>query len=71
MRAFHFDAHALPLPAGHRFPAGKYGLLRERVQADPQGIELVTAPAASAGELALAHDPGYIEAVLEGTLSAA
>jgi len=71
MRAFHFDAHALPLPAGHRFPAGKYGLLRQRVEAEPRGIELCTAPAATAGELALAHDPEYIESVLDGTLSAA
>jgi acetoin utilization deacetylase AcuC-like enzyme len=71
MRAFHFDAHSLPLPPGHRFPAGKYGLLRERVLADPGGIELRTAPAASAGELALAHAPDYIEAVLQGTLDPA
>jgi len=71
MHAFHFDAHALPLPPGHRFPASKYGLLRQGVQADPRGIELHTAPAATAGELALAHDPDYIEAVFEGTLGAA
>jgi acetoin utilization deacetylase AcuC-like enzyme len=68
MRAYHFDAHALPLPPGHRFPAGKYGLLRERVLADPRGIELRTAPGASPGELALAHAPDYVEAVLQGTL---
>jgi acetoin utilization deacetylase AcuC-like enzyme len=71
MHAFHFDAHALPLPPGHRFPASKYGLLRQRVQGDPQGIELRTAPAATAGELALAHEPTYIDAVLEGTLGLA
>src|SRR4051794_31802114 len=71
MRAFHFDAHALQLPAGHRFPASKYGLLRQRVEADPRGIELCTAPAASAGELALAHEPAYIASVLDGTLGAA
>jgi acetoin utilization deacetylase AcuC-like enzyme len=71
MRAYHFDAHALPLPAGHPFPASKYGLLRERVLAEPGGIELHTAPAASAGELALAHAPDYIEAVLQGTLGTA
>jgi acetoin utilization deacetylase AcuC-like enzyme len=68
--AFHFDPHILPLPPGHRFPIGKYGLLRQRVEADPRGIELRIAGPASDGELALAHDPGYIADVLDGTLSA-
>jgi len=69
--AFHFDSHILPLPPGHRFPIGKYGLLRQRVAADPRGIELRVAGPASEGELALAHEPGYIADVLSGTLSAA
>ena len=71
MIAFHFDSHNLPLPPGHRFPIGKYGLLRQRVAADPRGIELRVGGPASAGELALAHDPGYIAAVLDGTLAPA
>jgi acetoin utilization deacetylase AcuC-like enzyme len=69
--AFHFDPHILPLPPGHRFPIGKYGLLRRRVEADPRGIELRIADPASDGELALAHDPTYISDVLDGTLSPA
>ena len=71
MIAFHFDPHILPLPPGHRFPIGKYGLLRRRVEADPQGIALRLSGPASDGELALAHDPDYIADVLAGTLSAA
>ena len=71
MIAFHFDPHILPLPPGHRFPIGKYGLLRRRVEADPRGIELRIGGPASEGELALAHDPGYIADVLGGTLSPA
>ena len=71
MIAYHFDPHILPLPPGHRFPIGKYGLLRRRVEADPRGIELRTAGPASEGELALAHEPGYIADVLAGTLPAA
>src|SRR5262249_23034725 len=35
------------------------------------GLELHDAPAASDGELALAHDPGYVSAVVEGTLGPA
>lgn len=70
MRAFHSDRYVLPLPEGHRFPMPKYRLLRERVEG-LAGIELVEAPVASDGELALAHDPGYVGAVFEGTLSQA
>ncbi len=70
MRAFHSDRFVLPLPEGHRFPMPKYHLLRERVQAMP-GLELHEAPVASDGELALAHDPAYVSAVTEGTLSTA
>ena len=61
----------LPLPPGHKFPIGKYGLLRRRIEADPRGIELRVGGPATEGELALAHDPGYIADVLGGTLSAA
>ncbi|MGN6528964.1 MAG: histone deacetylase family protein [Burkholderiaceae bacterium] len=71
MIVFHFDAHMLPLPEGHPFPVGKYGALRRRLQAEPGGIVLRPAPAASEGELALAHDPAYIADVQGGTLDAA
>jgi acetoin utilization deacetylase AcuC-like enzyme len=71
MIAYHFDAHILPLPSGHPFPVGKYASLRRRLEADPGGITLRAAGAASEGELALAHAPGYIADVLDGTLDAA
>jgi acetoin utilization deacetylase AcuC-like enzyme len=71
MLAFHSDAHSLALPPGHRFPQSKYRLLRERIQAQPGPIRLLPAEAASEGELALVHTPAYVEAVLEGHLSAA
>jgi acetoin utilization deacetylase AcuC-like enzyme len=71
MRAFHADEFVLPLPAGHSFPMPKYRLLREAVQASLPGVRLHEASPASDGELALAHDPGWITAVAEGTLSAA
>ncbi|HEY4067296.1 MAG TPA: histone deacetylase [Burkholderiaceae bacterium] len=70
MHAYYADQFVLPLPPGHRFPMSKYRLLRERVEGEP-GLELSAAAPASDAELALAHEPGYIEAVTEGTLPAA
>ncbi len=69
MRAFHSDTFVLPLPPGHTFPMGKYRLLRESVAADPGGIRVLEAPPATDGELALAHDPAWIDAVTGGTTS--
>lgn len=71
MLAFHSDHFVLPLPPGHRFPMSKYSLLREAVEAEPDGLRLSPAPAASDGELALAHDPAWIEAVVFGTTTTA
>ena len=71
MRAFHSDAYVLPLPPGHTFPMPKYRLLREAVAQRLPGVRIETAPAASEGELALAHEPAWIDAVFQGTLSAA
>lgn len=70
MRAYCSDRYRLPLPAGHRFPSGKYALLRERL-ADHPGLRMIEAPAASDGELALAHSPSYVSTVVEGDLGAA
>lgn len=70
MQAFYADQFVLPLPPGHRFPMPKYRMLRERLDGLP-GIEMQQAPAATDGELALAHTPAYVGAVCDGTLSAA
>jgi acetoin utilization deacetylase AcuC-like enzyme len=69
MKAFYSDHFVLPLPEGHRFPMAKYSMLRERVSAELLGVNMLEAPAATAGELALAHDPDYVQAVQTGTLS--
>ncbi len=71
MLAFHSDHFVLPLPAGHSFPMTKYRLLREAAETQLPGLRVTEAPEASDGELALAHDPDWISAVCEGTLSAA
>ncbi|OYU00229.1 MAG: histone deacetylase [Burkholderiales bacterium PBB1] len=71
MQAYYSDHFVLPLPEGHRFPMTKYRLLRDRVAAELPGITLMEAPAATDGELALAHTPQYVGEVAEGRLSAA
>ncbi len=71
MRAFHSDHFVLPLPPGHSFPMTKYRLLREAAEATLPGVRVSEAPPASDGELALAHEPAWISAVVEGTTTAA
>ena len=70
MQAFYADQFVLPLPPGHRFPMSKYRLLREQLEG-MSDLQLCQALPASDGELALAHTPGYLSAVVDGTLSAA
>ena len=70
MHAFYADHFVLPLPEGHRFPMEKYSRLRERLRQELPGVQMQQAPAASDGELALAHAPAYIQAVCQGSLSA-
>lgn len=71
MQAYYADHFVLPLPDGHRFPMAKYKLLRDRVVHELPGVQMHQAPAATDGELALAHNPDYIAAITHGTLPAA
>ena len=71
VQAFYADHFVLPLPADHRFPMGKYQRLRDRVAGELPAVRMGVAPPASDGELALAHEPTYIQAVVDGTLGAA
>ncbi len=68
MQVFYADQFVLPLPTGHRFPMGKYRLLRDRLAAELPEIGLMPAQPASDGELALVHTPGYIQAISDGTV---
>ena len=69
MRLFYSDHYAIPLPAGHKFPAAKYGLLRQALEADGFYC-FAPAPLADAATIERAHDPAYVRAVMEGTLDA-
>ncbi|WP_134812272.1 histone deacetylase family protein, partial [Vibrio cholerae] len=68
----------LDLPVGHRYPINKYRLLyeeivrqREQSEAWQASFEFHTPIAAELSRITRLHDPDYVQALLEGTLSAA
>lgn len=71
VRFWAHDQHLFPLPEGHKFPLGKYGLLRERLISE--GIarpdEIRASPAADWALLARVHQAAYLERVRDGGLS--
>jgi len=59
----HHPDYQVALKPGHRFPMSKYGYLREALigrKLLQSGHYLAPAPA-SAGQIALAHDPSYVD----------
>lgn len=66
--ALHHDRFTYPLPDGHRFPLGRYRMLRQRLEPE-RAIELREARAASDEELRLAHEPEYLRRAIEGGLT--
>lgn len=70
MRLFYCDHYGIPLPPGHRFPLRKYRMLREALEAS--GLFLLEpAPPTIAETIALAHDPAYVQAFIDGSLAPA
>lgn len=70
MHIYFAATHIQKLPDGHRFPMGKYEILRQRLAAELPQLQLTLAEPASDGELALVHTPAYVQAVVKGELSA-
>jgi acetoin utilization deacetylase AcuC-like enzyme len=70
LKAYYSDHYVLPLPPGHKFPMGKYEMLRRLVGTPGvvPGAELVAADRASDEDLLRAHDPEYIGRVARGEL---
>jgi len=68
MRAFAHDRFTYPLPEGHRFPLGRYRMLREAIESTGLA-EVLEAPPADDADLLLAHDPRYLERVAHGRLT--
>jgi acetoin utilization deacetylase AcuC-like enzyme len=73
MQTFYSDTFVFPLPAGHRFPSSKYGLLRQR--ALEFGVlkpaQLHIPPPATDVELLRVHTSAYLAGVISGSLSQA
>jgi acetoin utilization deacetylase AcuC-like enzyme len=71
MQVFHCDRYLVPLPPGHRFPIGKYRLLREILDRDGlvSAADLRESQPIETENLLLVHTPEYVDSVLLGTLS--
>ena len=72
MRFYYPDVPTLPLPVGHRFPAGKYDALRAVIDRDRilGSAELLPAPPATRDDLLRAHSAEYVDAMLTGSIDA-
>ena len=70
MKFYTSERYAVPLPSAHRFPGGKYTLLRETLLAE--GIlrqeQLHPSPLAEDRDILRAHDEGYMRAFEQGAL---
>ncbi|HEV7559875.1 MAG TPA: histone deacetylase [Kofleriaceae bacterium] len=71
MNVFYADHHVVPLPAGHRFPMGKYAALRRELVdrgVVPAG-DFIEAPLVSHADLVRVHDEDYVDAFIAGRVS--
>ncbi|HET6551182.1 MAG TPA: histone deacetylase [Solirubrobacter sp.] len=66
MEVWSHDRWGIPLPAGHRFPISKYGLLRERVEGL---VEVVESEPVPWEWLAAVHEAALLDRIRDGTLS--
>jgi len=71
VKIYYADTVPLNLPEGHRFPAIKYPLLRQRVFDSGlfTGQDLVAAEPASKADLLRVHTEEYVSRIFEGTLT--
>ncbi|MEO1709071.1 MAG: histone deacetylase [Pseudomonadota bacterium] len=64
------DTPQLPLPDGHRFPAGKYVMLQQLLvnNATVRPEQFATSPIATREQLTTSHDPAYVDAIADGSI---
>lgn len=70
MKIFYSDLYELPLPNDHRFPIQKYRMLRDYLIQEKiiESQQLRESPLATHEELLLAHDPGYVLSMENGSV---
>src|SRR5205807_7754281 len=66
-RLFFCDHPEIPLPKGHKFPIGKYRLVRELLASDKR-FEFQPSPFAERRVIELVHDAEYVARIFNGTL---
>jgi acetoin utilization deacetylase AcuC-like enzyme len=67
MRAFAHDVYTYPLPEGHRFPLGKYRMVREEAER-LDGVDVHDADAKGWEDLRRTHSADWVERVRDGRL---
>lgn len=69
-RLYYCDHYAIPLPDGHKFPMRKYAMVRDLLAAD--GVyRFEQAAFADPAIIRLAHDPQYVNGILDGSVDRA
>lgn len=73
MKFFYSDVFNLDLPEGHRFPGGKYAMLRRALVAEGvlKAGQLHVSPSVAEADLLRAHDPAYVAAIDDGSIDPA
>ena len=72
LRLFFNDHYHVPLPAGHRFPMPKYGMVRQSLQRELEPRGLATfhpSPLATLDELTCCHTHDYVDKYVNNKLS--
>jgi len=70
---YYNDVYEVKLPEGHKFPMGKYRMVREELElwaASRPWVDFVRSPLATHEELFTTHHPDYVRGFIEGTLPA-
>jgi acetoin utilization deacetylase AcuC-like enzyme len=70
VRVWSHADHPFPLPAGHRYPLGKYRLLRDRIVNDGtvRAADVLTPQVISWDALRTVHDGAFLATMRDGTL---
>ena len=67
LRVYAHDRFTFPVPESHRFPLGKYALVRALVEANPD-VAVLEGPPATWDEVARVHHPEWVRRVRYGLL---